>query len=566
MTDPSTELPAYPAQLNEPGLWLDEDSADAYGKYETVLSEAAEQSVLSDLPASLEESGAAPGRIGEAIDYEMRAQVIGERLWLLGYLALDDKRQARELYRRDRAAFIDAVRHFQDEADLKQDGWVGKKTWTLLSNLVNFEPLPREAGMTAGQALDEEPWNKPLGAGLNNHAVMRAAALRLHVLGLARQPPGRGTPYRLPDQQAVTDFHRLLWSLGLVKRLFKGKRLNETSLPLLMDHDAIVKAVAASDRDGDDKFDFEREPGWAEEAFTDMAQLFLTRLVQIELWLLGWDVDLQQTRRYACSGIRARPVSVPVEQPDPQADLYDPDQALEHGLNEYYRKFCGLDANQARRLAGEIRPSLFQSFLDPHNQQVATRAEPLKESDAYTAVLNSIEDSDKAKSLLKVGRGLGLRIWDGLKRLWRWFKRRIVKVIEFGENLARAFYRYASKGFSIVRRAVRAVTSSIQRYVKGRFDLSGVTIHVSGDFDTLLLVPPAHPPEEIVEAGTRLQLFSSRFLFACRILGLAFRAFALSAMQQWARLAITLVGELKRLIPLYRELVALEAELPAEIR
>ena len=559
-------LPDYPAQLNRPGPWLDEEPPEAYGKFESVLTEASQRAVLSDLPASLEESGAAPGRAAEAIDYELRAQVIGERLWLLGYLALDDKQQARALYRQDRTAFLDAVARFQSEAGLKQDGWVGKKTWTLLSNLVNFEPLPHEAGATAEQALEDEPWNRPLGEGLDNRAVMRAATLRLHVLGLAREPPGRGTPYRRPDPEAVTDFHRLLWSLNLTKKLFVGKDLNKASLPLLMDHDAIVEAVAKSDHDRDDRFGFMRDSDWAEEAFTDMAQLFLTRLVQIELWLLGSDVDLQQTRRYACSGIRARPPFDPFAQPDPQADFHDPNGALEDSLRQYYHEFCGLNANQARRLAGEIRPSLFQSFLDPRNTQVSVRAAPLREDEAYAAVLGSIGSSAKAEQLLDTGRSLGLRIWDGLKRLWRWFKRRIVKVIDFGRNLARAFYRYASKGFSIVRRAVRAVVASVQRYVAGRFDLCGVQVRLDKDFDTLLLTPPAHPPEEIADAGVRLQLFSSRFLFACRILGLAFRAFALSAMQQWARLAVTLVGELKHLIPLYRELVALEAELPAEIR
>jgi hypothetical protein len=560
-------LPQYPAQLKQPKAWLRDEPPEAYGKFETLLAEASQREVLSDLPASLEESGAAPGRAEAAIDYELRAQVIGERLWLLGYLALEDKLQARRLYSKDQAAFLDAVSRFQDEAGLIQDGWVGKKTWTLLSNLVNFEPLPREAGVTAEQALEDEPWNKPLGAGLNNRAVMRAAALRLHVLGLAKQPPGRGTAYRRPDQQAVTDFHRLLWSLGLVDRLF-GDRLTKTSLPLLMNHDVIVEAVAASDRNEDDRFDFRRDNDWPQEAFTDMAQLFLTRLVQIELWLLGFDIDLQQLRRYACSGIRKRPVFDPFEvQADPlQADFYDPGGELEGRLREYYREFCGLGKIRARRFAEEIRPSLFQSLLNPRNEQVTAATRSLTEAEAYEAVLGSIQGTAKAEELLDTGRSLGLRIWDGLKRIWRWFKRQIVRVIEFGTNLARAFYRYASKGFSIVRRAVRAVVSSVQRYVTGEFDFAGVNIRLDKDFDSLLLTPPHHPAEQVCQAGDRLQLFASRFLFAGRILGLVFRALVLSGMQRWARLAMTLAGELKRLIPLYRELVGLEAGLPAEMR
>lgn len=558
-------LPDYPRDLNQPKPWLREDPPEAYGKFDTVLSEASRRAVLSDLPASLEESGAAPGKPEALVDYQIRAQVIGERLWLLGYLALDNKQQARDLYRRDQAAFLDAVARFQGEAGLTRDGWVGKKTWTLLSNLVNFEPLPREAGITAEQTLEDEPWNKPLGAGLNNRAVMRAAALRLHVLGLAGQPPGRGTPYRRPDQRAVTDFHRLLWSLGLVDRLF-GDRLTKKSLPLLMDHDAIVGAVAASDRNGDDRFQFSRPSGWAEEAFTDMAQLFLTRLVQIELWLLGSDIDLQQMRRYACAGIRKRPVLDPFEEPDAEeADFYDPGGELEKRLREYYREFCGFGKTKARRLAVEIRPSLFQSLMNPRNERVAAGARPLKEADAYESVLGNIESTAKAEELLETGRSLGLRIWDGLKRIWRWFKRRIVKVIEFGQNLARAFYRYANKGFSIVRRAVRAVVNSVTRYVGGQFDFSGVSIRLGRDFDTRLLAPAAHPPEQIAQAGDRLRLFATRFVFAGRILGLAFRAFALSSMQRWARLAMALARELKQLIPLYRDLVALEAGLPAEM-
>jgi hypothetical protein len=288
--------------------------------------------------------------------------------------------------------------------------------------------------------------------------------------------------------------------------------------------------------------------------------------VQIELWLLGSDIDLQQERRYACNGIRKRSAFDPLAQPDPVlADFYDPDGELEARMREYYHEFCGIGKAKARRLAKTIRPSLFQSFLNPHHEQVPADAEPLAQHDVYETVLGQIKNTSQAEKLLTTGRSLGLRIWDGLKRIWRWFKRRILKVIKFGKNLARAFYRYASKGFTIVQRAIRAVVSSVKHYQAGRFVFAGVSVQLGKDFDTRLFAPPAAPPKQLHQAGERLQLFGARFRFAGRILGLIFSTFVLSSMQRWARLAMSLAAELKQLIPLYHELIALEARLPTSM-
>lgn len=557
-------LPTFPPRLGEPDTWLSQGLPVAFGSFEEVLDTAKEKGVFSDLPESLEESGAGPDRQQARIDYQTRAQVIGERLWLLGYVARHDVQLARQLYESHPEEFFAAVERFQEEAGLKKDGWAGKKTWTLLSNLVNFEPLPREAGVPEDQTDDDEPWNKPLGEGLDNRAVMRAASLRLHVLGLAKAPPGKGTPYRRPDGEAVMDLHRLLWSLGLVNRLY-GDQLGQASLRLLMDHDVIVEAVAKSDVDGDNSFSLKRPSEWPEENFKDRVQLFLTRLVQIELWLLGSEIDLNKLYRYPVRGIRARPpFTNPFDDTNAQnGDFYDPGNEFESSLQNFYVDLPGMDADEAGRQAQEIKPSLFQWLLNPRNERSAVPPDTaVDESDAYEAVLGKIKTTKKAEEFLNIGRSLGLRIWDGLKRLWRWFKNRVSRIIDFGKNLARVFYRYATRGFSIVKRAIRAVVESVQWLGAGTSDLAGVLVGREMDADMLIAVPMGLESIRISEAGNRLNLLSSRFVFAIKILGIVFEAFLLSTMQRWARLAVVLASSLKNLIPLYRELVSLEALLP----
>jgi len=559
------ELADYPTELNQAETWRDDEPAEAYGKFEEVLSSAEAQGIISDLPASVEESGADPNQPDAMIDYQVRAQVISERLWLLGYIKLEDKDDARNLFQDNRAEFLAAVGKFQLEAGLVKDGWVGKKTWTLLSNLVNFELQPMQTGSANEESQDLELWNAPLGAGLNNRAVMRAAALRLHVLGLAKQPPGKGSPYRRPDKDAVRDFHRILWSLGLVKQLYAGQ-LTKITLPLLMEHDGIIKRVASYEQGGNDEFKLNSPDDWPEEAFKDKTQLFLTRLVQIELWLLGFEVGMSVWRRYSVHGIRQRPVFDPSDDFNTiDSEFYDPDEKLELLLRDYYQTFRGLNKEASEASAEEIRPSLFNSFLNPQHEQI-NHSDEATESDAYDEVLGNIHTNAEAEEQLKIGRSLGLRIWDGLKRIWRWFKRKIVDVVNFAKNLARAFYRYVSKGFSIVKRAIRAVVKSVQRYVAGEFNFDGVHVFLYKDFDTRVLVPKEQSLSTITLAGTRLKLFSSRFLFACRVIGLIFDAFTLSAMQRWARLAMTLASKLKQLIPLYREIVDFEKQLPADLR
>lgn len=579
---------SYPDSAPKPEDWKDLDVPVKLERFESLVDSAAKKGIFSNLPTSLQESGAASvqGVRILGIDYSVRAEVIGERLWLLGYLD-GDKAASRDAFAKEKDVFLQAVRLFQKEAGLVEDGWAGPKTWTMLSNLVNFERQSSPVSAGANSTLNSTDTDsadgsrvRPSGA---NSAVMRAAALRLHVLGFAGKTPLKSK--LMPDGKWVEAFHRMLWALQLTTTL-SGNELNAETLALLLDHEALVQAVVdRSDTDHDGAFAIRRQDGWAEELFEDEVQRFLTRLAQIELWLLGLDVDLSDMRtRYPVAGFRPRPM------PDPQiptslnseaGDYFDPDNKLQEQLTLFCTQFLGLEKYAAKSKAEELRPSLFKAWSEDGSASYAVGVDHAAHSNApvhddsdatFQQVMAGIREkatSGDADGLLNEGRSLGMRLWDGLKRLWRWVKRKTVQVLETGKNLiknlARLFFSYATRGFSIVRRALRAVAEGLGYALGGGMEHSGVRFSHSADFDTLVFVPTGLTSANVAKAGLRLRLTTASFQLACRIVGLVLDALmnSITGLAGWVRMAYALASQLKPLRSIDRELVALESELKA---
>lgn len=525
-------LPAYPGSIAKPDSWLQADPVDAYGHFQQLIDSTEELHVLDALP--LDESGA------DSWNYKIRAEVIGERLWLLGYLD-GSKEQARNLFINDKKDFLNAVSSFQSECDLKVDSWTGKQTWAALQGLVSFEGAD-DFGL-ARNTMGEYPT-----------AVLRAFQLRLKILGLSSEGPERH--FKSLDHDALVKFRRILQSLKLLD--FKQKNtqglLDETTVQYLLDHDRIVNQVASlSSQNPSDEwiYRFYIDKSWSKANHLETMRRFLVQLAKIELWLLGSDISLSDEQDYSVLHFEGKkPLLNPKE------------NAFGAALVSFYLNLMDKDEQEAVKFARTIRPEFFR---DVQQQGLNTQSENiLDEKDIGAEVLQKLNNQSSIDQALDEGKSLGMRLWDGIKRIWRWFKNKVSAIFEFGKNVVRAFYRYASKGYQILKRAVRACVETVETWVSGAIVVpennSGVLI--SKDFDMQMLIGKAYVSTGDT-IGLRTRLYATRFMFAAQIASLIMRGLMTGALQQWARFAKVLVSGLRDIFPLYRELQKVENDLAA---
>ena len=129
----------------------------------------------------------------------------------------------------------------------------------------------------------------------------------------------------------------------------------------------------------------------------------------------------------------------------------------------------------------------------------------------------------------------------------------------FFKNLARAFYRYASKGYKIVRLAVTSVVESVEYYVGGGLasEPDGAVVLLNEtDFDATVYVDEGGGAEARRDFLRRLQRKTDVFEFGARILGFAVQTIRQIALRisGWARLLKSLVQSLRDLKPYYEQL------------
>jgi hypothetical protein len=147
-----------------------------------------------------------------------------------------------------------------------------------------------------------------------------------------------------------------------------------------------------------------------------------------------------------------------------------------------------------------------------------------------------------------------MKLWDGVKRIWRWFVRGVKNIIKLADNLIRGFFRLATKSYIILRKALITLTSSTRQYVNGRLDKTGKhVILVSKDFDYKSVV---HESEDPILAINSIRRFSAGFLFSCKVVGLIVDVLtkAVQGIIGWARFLYVLVKHYRVIALAYSEL------------
>ena len=510
-----------------------EDAVDQLGEYGEILEDGHDRGLFGVTPTT---------ETARPVD-DVRRRTIAMQLWLLGYL--EEEPEKGDGSSISPSTFRDALRRFRDEAGIaapeaEASDAIDDETWYALNELVTFEGME-------GTALTEERLRERWFEGETPRpALRRAVQLRLFVLGLREEGPGTELGPLTSDTLIPLFWINLLFGLG--PRTL-SQRYGPEALALLFDQDRFVEAL--SEAGGDEEFRIRRPQFLPKARAQDLAQSFIVNVAKIELWLLGFDVSPDGKTDYSVSGLggRARKTE------------------MQEALEEYWTELEQKSRSRARTLAESITPALFHSLRK--TTEAAEAAETGPHADYSREVveehLTTEQEIERAWSEVQ---GRRLSLWDGLKRVWRWIKRGVKKVVSwvgsFFKNLARAFYRYATKGYKIVRLAVTSVVDSVEYFVEGRLASAPdgrIVLFNKKDFDATVYVEAEGGEEAVPEFLRRMRQKTAVFEFGARILGFAVQTIRQIAIgiTGWARLLKSLVQSLRELKPYYEQLKELRA-------
>lgn len=523
----SPRFPQYPFDDAITGD-QDTDSVEQLGEFDEILDHAHDKGVIDIAPVDKFSAENAQA-------HEIRNRTIAARLWLLGYLPAKPGKDesAQDIFS---VRFKEAVKQFQQEAGLTVDGWVGDESWYALDSLVSFE-----------SDIQIEKWYQ------NDHprpALERAVQLRLFSLGLFPSKPEldfSGLP-----EMAVNEFRSINTMLKLTEtHLPVG--LHRETVQVLFDQDHIVEKLAdagASASAARHSFTISRPSNMKRKTAHALVNRFIINVAKIELWLLGFNVDIDGKDDYSISS----------------AALHDHNLKLFGAMFRYYRQLLEIKRRKALKLAKTITPELFLSIREVHR-----RTRGMDDSDMEGDYSHEIAESSELSSNEKIENAWGVirkrsvSLWDGIKRLWRWIVRGIKKIISFFKNnIFKAFFRYATKAFKIVKTAIGSVIQSINYILKSVMKDSALDTAIiwhDADFDQTVLVNREAEPDKLAALVRKQNIQTVLFQLGTAILGFIFGTFKriVTGLFGWARLLSSLVRNLKEIKPLYRKLKSLSS-------
>jgi len=516
-------LPTYPQDLGDSKKWSTLDVVDQYARFDTMLTEAESRAVFDALPDSPAESETKP--------LNQRGETIAERLWLLGYFPALNKNEARAIFNDQRDVFLSAVSAFQKDAGLVVDRWPGIKTWQALSNLVSFESDNLDSAWLAS------PEDYP--------AVLRAVQCRLFVLGLAQNQVDRD--FQRIEFDALRKFKLLALALGAleiepnhISSFLNASELDGSTLSLLLDQDRLIAAVAKSHRRVSGKRHFKYVPIYSNWDHQGAVRSFLVRLVQVEFWLLGYPIGLLEPLTYPMMGFD---------------DWRNVNRSS--GLKDCLADFAVLAGYRSDMWEDEITPELFMAFHRAEEQH--------DEAAVYEVVGEQLQSQAAIEDALRQGKALHLRVWDGIKRVLRWFgrlfRKAVQSVLNVGQAIARFFYHCAQQAFDVVKKAVGIVVRALGTLDGTKRVLGDDFVSVRLDGDVVVGTSGSQTSENARRLVTFLHLDAERFVLAAQICVLILRTLIQSVFSQWVSLARTLFANLKDCVQVFRKIYRLEQEM-----
>lgn len=472
---------------------------------------------LEDLDIFGDAAGGELSRLNAA-----RFNVAARQLWLLGYFR-DKPRKNISPQKQETARFRQVVKQFQREAGLTVDGWIGVETWHALQALVSFETKT-----------DRSRWLTP--AGDPTTALQRALSLRMWAFGLIdSKPKPTFKPVPEDDMQQVGNL------------LHELTQQHDTHWQdLLMGDEVILAAILAQLESQDGTMDH------------PALRRLIVNTAKIELWLLGLNVEINGEDDYPVNNFTNK--TRRVKRNGRYIYVNVKSRAFETALTAYWHNILGEDEDAAKSKSQMLTAEFFDSLLHPeeytHDEKETVTDEDY--SQQVTAYFESRGDTNSAiDAAFSTIKKIGMKIWDGIKRLWRWLKRGVQKIVNLAENMTRGFFRFATKGFHILKTSLKTMWAALRQYSRGRLDATDavhVAIKKDGDFQVLISTDARR--EEVVATQSAITRFSRAFYFSCRLIGLVINLLkaAVSGAVGWARFLLTLVKHYRTLVPIYRQL------------
>lgn len=408
---------------------------------------------------------------------ENNVKVLRDRLYRLGYLGkgtgndhdIDDKLR-------------EAIRAFQREAVLTVDGWVGAQTWQALQELFAFEPVTVL-----------KTWLKD---GKTTPALCRAANLRLYTYGLLGS---KEIAHPKIDKKGLEEWTNILNKLGCPLKELNGGYDELELLDWLFDFEKFSGHVSANHERIGDMDNVKPGPG---KLFR-----FLVSYIKVELWLLGYDgikPDGKASRFHKrVAGIGGRTGKTTYQKTDlyKAVEKFLKEQAYEQDAKApklgitFRSKARKIIARTLKELDVVNRPESLDGDEQRERRQHATDliesmmelAEPDKGD-----LEKEREKENKKVDLEKEWKemDLGARIWDGLKRAWRFLTGLIKKaknaaewLIKKAKLVIRAAYHAVSEGFALVHRSFRLFADAIDLLLSTEIRGSNEHVAMSRDHD-----------------------------------------------------------------------------------
>ena len=275
-------------------------------------------------------------------------------------------------------------------------------------------------------------------------------------------------------------------------------------------------------------------------------------LAKVELWLLGSDIKIDGEDDYPVKGLIKKSV------------FGGKDKEIQHYLKEYWEKLSEVKGDEIDEKTKAITPSLFRSLVEPDTIN-KKELSPFTQEDYSKKIAEDFENPSESdtESLVnrsyQVGKGLGMKLWDGLKRLWSWIKKGVKKILKFGENMFKAFYRFAMKGYKIVKTAFSAFSKSMDQYIAGMIETDRkcpVFISIDRDMDFQTIANENSDSSDLSAATRAVKRFSAMLYFSCKIIGFFIDVLMAIAtgLSIGVRLFLALVKGYRTIVPAYREL------------
>lgn len=445
----------------------------------------------------------------------LRFHVITKQLWLLGYLSEEPRRNISPTYQ-ESPEFRNDLCRFQRDSGLHPDGWLGEKTWKTLQELVSFET-----------PINPSDWKTS--SGDFRTAFNRALQLRMWAYGFIEKKPAY--IFAGLRENKLDNVRRIIG-------LFYG--IENDWLSILFDSEKIIEGAIKSIKNY----------GVIDEGDKTSIRRFLISTARVELWLLGIEIKIDNTDDYEVEhfGVKRKRVRRGGKFIWKNAT----NRKLNKGLESFWGELVGYSATKTKSLSSKITVEFFEALKNPEN--FAKNTEEFNEPDFSKQAAEALNTTEGINSGYTRYRSLGMKLWDGMKRIWRWLVKGVKKIVKLADNLVRGFFRFATKSYIIVRTAFIALVKATEQYITGKVENTGKSIVlIDKDFDFKVVT---HNGESSSSAVFAIQRFSSSFLFSSKIVGLIIDLFMNIAQGVigWARFLYILVKSYREIAPIYSEL------------